>query len=224
MRVLVIDDEERLARALGRGLEDQGFSTALAFDGDTGYQLGATGRFDAIVLDLMLPGLSGTEVCRRLRAARIWTPIIVLTARDGEEDETRALDLGADDYLRKPFSYRVLVARLHALLRRGPADGPAELAVGDLVLDLTGRTVRRGEVVVALSRREFALLEHLARNAGRTVSKTEILQQVWAGGRSHDPNVVEVYMGYLRRKVGEPLALAGLSTVRGEGYRLDVSS
>lgn len=220
MQVLVVDDEERLARAVARGLEDHGFAVTVASDGQTGYRLARQGHFDAIVLDLMLPGMPGSQICRNLRSSGVWTPILVLTAKDGDDDEVDLLDLGADDYLRKPFSYLVLVARLNALLRHGPASGPAELGVGDLVLDLVRRTARRGDTPIQLSRREFSLLELLMRNAGRLLSKPEILEQVWGTG-ARDPNVVEVYVGYLRRKIDEPFATASVRTVRGSGYVLD---
>jgi len=219
-RVLVVEDERLLARAVARGLNANGFSVALAHDGQAGYLLAKQEQFDVIVLDLMLPGLPGTEVCRRLRAEGVRAPILVLTAREGLEDEAEALDLGADDYLRKPFSYLVLVARLNALLRRGLAEGPAPVVVGDLVLDPRRRTVRRGQVRIELTRREFALLEHLMRNAGTVLSKQEILDHVWGKGFGRHLNVVEVYIGYLRRKIDEPFGVASLVTARGLGYAL----
>lgn len=219
-RVLVVEDEHRLARAVARGLNTHGFSVALAHDGHSGYLLAKQEDFDAIVLDLMLPGLPGAEVCRRLRAEGVQAPIMVLTAREGLEDEADALDLGADDYLRKPFSYLVLVARLNALLRRGVAEGPAPVVVGDLVLDPRRRSVRRGQTRIELTRREFALLEHMMRNAGTVLSKQEILDNVWGNGFGRDLNVVEVYIGYLRRKVDEPFGVTSLVTVRGLGYAL----
>lgn len=221
MHVLVIDDEERLARAVARGLADDGVSASVAFDGEQGYELATRSDFDAIVLDLMLPGLTGQEICRRLRSAGVVTPILVLTARDSDDDEADLLDLGADDYLRKPFSYVVLLARLNALLRRGPVAGPSELRVGDLVIDRNRRVARRGGRTVELTRRELALLEYLVRNAGRTLSKQEILDHVWGTDADRDANVVEVYMGYLRRKLDHPFGTRTLRTVRGEGYLLD---
>jgi len=216
----VVEDEERLGRALTNGLRDQGFDVKLALDGEKGYQLAKQEQVDVIVLDLLLPGMSGVEVCRRLRAEGRWTPILVLTARAGEADETDVLDAGADDYLRKPFSYPVLLARCRALLRRGPAKRPPLLSVGDLVVDVAIRTVRRGDVAIDLTRREFALLEYLMRHRGVVRSKQEILDEVWGAAPRRDLNVVEVYMGYLRRKVDEPFGTACLHTLRGQGYRL----
>lgn len=220
MRVLVVEDEHRLARAVARGLRKQGFEVSLAHDGHTGYRLARNEDFDALVLDLMLPGMSGHAVCKQLRARGIWTPILVLTARDGEFDEADSLGLGADDYLRKPFSYVVLLARLNALLRRSVLDKPMEIVVGGLVLDPGKRTVRRGDTPIALTPREFSLLEFLMRSAGITRSKRDILENVWGADFVRDANVVEVYVGYLRRKVDEPFSTASLETVRGQGYRL----
>ena len=221
VRILVVDDEVRLAHALDRGLRDRGFEVALAHDGQTAYEQAKEQDFDAIVLDIMLPGLSGLEVCRRLRNEGVWTPILALTARDGESDETDCLDMGADDYLRKPFSLSVLVARCRALTRRVPGGRPAVLAVGDLVLDPGRRTARRGKTPLELSRREFAVLEYLMRSEGQVRSKEEILRDVWGEETHRDPNLVEVYIGYLRRKVDEPFAASSLVTVRGMGYRLE---
>lgn len=220
MRVLVVEDEGRLASALARGLEEAGFGVTLAHDGSDGYHMGRDLELDVIVLDLMLPGLSGLEVCTRLRADGVWTPILVLTAKDRESDETDSLDSGADDYLRKPFSLSVLVARCRALARRGPVQLPAEVRVGDLILDPRRRSVRRGPVRVPVSRREFALAEYLARNVDKICSKEEILEAVWGLDRARDPNVVEVYVGYLRRKLDEPFGVESLITVRGRGYVL----
>ena len=222
MQVLVIEDEVRLARALAEGLESRGFSVTLAHDGQSGYQQAKERAADVIVLDLMLPALSGEEVCRRLRTEGVWTPILVLTARDAEADESDALNMGADDYLRKPFSYDVLVARCRALARRATAGDPVELVVGDLVLDPRRRTARRGDRPIQLTRREFALLEYLMRNQGRPRTKQEILDHVWGVGYSRDANVVEVYVGYLRRKVDKPVGGSAVRTVRGQGYMLDV--
>ncbi|WP_433003628.1 response regulator transcription factor [Kribbella sp. CA-294648] len=220
MRILVVEDERRLARAIGHGLADHGFAVELAHDGDTGLWLAREQEFDAIVLDLMLPGLSGYEVCRRLRADGNWTPILILTAKDSDDAEARGLDLGADDFLRKPFSYLVLIARLNALLRRGAPARPAKLMAGDLELDPARRTVRRGAVEIELTRREFSLLEYLMRNAGQTRSKAEILDHVWGADFDREPNVVEVYVGYLRRKIDQPFGTATIETIRGHGYLL----
>ena len=171
----------------------------------------------------MLPGLHGYEVLKRLRAREIWTPVLMLTAKDGEYDEADALDLGADDYLRKPFSYVVLIARLNALLRRDSGQRPAQLTVADLVLDPARRSARRGGVELSLTPRELSLLEYLMRNTGRTVSKAEVLDHVWTDSFELAPNVVEVYLGYLRRKVDRPFDVPLIHTVRGHGYRLDAS-
>ena len=221
--ILVVEDEVRLARALGQGLEARGFTVTLCHDGQAGYRCAKERDVDLIVLDLMLPALSGQDVCRRLRHEGVWTPILVLTARDGESDETELLNLGADDYLRKPFSLDVLVARCRALLRRGSVGEPSDLVVGDLVLDPRRRTLRLGETPIELTRREFALLEYLMRNSGRPRTKKEILDHVWGVGYDRDANVVEVYMGYLRRKVDEPFGRSTLRTVRGRGYVLESS-
>jgi DNA-binding response OmpR family regulator len=171
----------------------------------------------------MLPALSGEEVCQRLRAEGVWTPILVLTAREAESDETDVLNMGADDYLRKPFSLDVLVARCRALVRRGVTGEPSDLVVGDLVLDPRHRTLRLGETPIELTRREFALLEYLMRNSGRPRTKQEILDHVWGVGYDRDANVVEVYMGYLRRKIDQPFGRTMLRTVRGQGYVLEGS-
>lgn len=221
MRVLIVEDEQRLARALERGLEDHGFAVDVAHDGHTGLANASVAGYDAIVLDIMLPGLHGYEVLKRLRARQVWTPVLMLTAKDGEYDEADALDLGADDYLRKPFSYVVLIARLNALLRRDVTQRPAQLAVADLVFDPARRVARRGDVELNLTPRELSLLEYLMRNAGRTVSKTQILDHVWSDSFELAPNVVEVYIGYLRRKVDRPFDVPMIHTVRGHGYRLE---
>ncbi len=221
VEVLVIEDEVRLARALAEGLRSGGFTVTLCHNGHAGYQRAKERQADVIVLDLMLPDLSGAEVCTRLRAEGVWTPILVLTARDGVSDETDVLNLGADDYLRKPFSYAVLVARCRALLRRAASGDPVEIVVDDLVLDPRRRTLRRGETPIELTRREFALLEYLMRNRGRPRTKQEILDHVWGVGYARDANVVEVYVGYLRRKVDAPFGTSSLQTVRGQGYVLE---
>lgn len=220
MRVLVVDDEVRLARAVTRGLEDSGFAVTVANDGVTGLHLATEENFDAIILDIMLPGMNGYEICKQLRAAENWTPILMLTAKDGEYDEADALDLGADDYLRKPFSYVVLVSRLHALLRRGAPERPAVLQVGPIELDPGKRSVRRNGTQMELTPREFQVLEYLLRRAGEPSTKYEILEHVWGADWDRDPNVVEVYIGYLRRKVDDPFDHPVIETVRGHGYRI----
>ncbi len=212
----MVDDEERLLAALRRGLAAEGFVVETAGTGTAGLQLARYGDFDAVVLDVMLPGLSGYEVVRRLRADDNWVPVLMLSAKDGEHDQADALDDGADDYLTKPFSFVVLVARIRALLRRGATPRPSVLRAGDLTLDPASREVRIADEPVAVTPREFMLLEYLIRNAGRAVGKAELLQHVWDAAEEVAPNAVEVYVGYLRRKIGT----ARLLTVRGAGYRL----
>jgi DNA-binding response OmpR family regulator len=220
VKVLVVEDEVRLAQALQRGLQAEGFTVDLAHDGEDGLHLALEGDYAAVVLDVMLPRLSGYRVCQSLRAAENWVPVLMLSAKDGEHDEADGLDIGADDYLTKPFSYVVLVAHLRALLRRGAPDRPAVLAAGDLTLDPATREVHRAQEEIALTPREFSLLEFLLRRRGEVVGKAEILNNVWDSHYSGDPNVVEVYIGYLRRKVDVPFGRRALETVRGVGYRL----
>ncbi|AIJ23937.1 response regulator transcription factor [Amycolatopsis methanolica] len=216
MRVLVVEDERAFAETLRKGLTAEGFSAEVAHSGPDGLWLAREQRFDVIVLDLMLPGMSGYELLKRLRQNEIWTPVLVLTAKDGEYDEADAFDLGADDYLTKPFSYVVLLARLRALLRRGAPERPAVLTLGDLRLDPAARTVHRGDREVELTAREFGLLEFLLRRRGEALSKREILTHVWDAHYDGDENIVEVYIGYLRRKLGPDL----IHTLRGVGYRM----
>jgi two-component system OmpR family response regulator len=216
MRLLLVDDESRLTAALRKGLTADGFVVDVASDGVEGLELAGREAYDAVVLDVMLPGLSGYEVVRRLRAAGSWVPVIMLSAKDGEHDQADALDDGADDYLTKPFSYVVLLARLRALLRRGSGARPAVLTVGEVRLDPASREVVVAGTPVGLTSREFALLEYLARHAGRVLTKTELLDHVWDAAAETAPNAVEVYVGYLRRKIGADRLL----TVRGAGYRL----
>jgi len=219
MRLLVVEDEARLATALRRGLQAEGFAVDLAGTGPAGIELARHGGYDAMILDIMLPGLSGYRVVRQLRAEENWLPVLMLSAKDGEYDQADGLDCGADDYLTKPFSYVVLLARLRALVRRGAPQRPVVLTVGDLSLDPARRRVTRGETEIGLTAREYALLEYLMRHAGTVVSKIELLDHVWDASIDTAPNVVEVYVGYLRRKVGRDL----LETVRGAGYRLRAS-
>jgi len=216
VRVLVVEDEVRLADALRRGLQEEGFVVDVAATGPAGLELARHGGYDAMILDVMLPGLSGYRVVRQLRAERNWLPVLMLSAKDGEYDQADGLDCGADDYLTKPFSYVVLLARLRALLRRGAPQRPAVLTAGDLSLDPARRRVTRADAEVALTAREYALLEYLMRRAGEVVSKIELLDHVWDASVDTAPNAVEVYIGYLRRKVGRER----LETVRGAGYRL----
>ena len=220
MRVLVVEDEPRLARALQRGLTAEGYAVDLAADGLTGLEAARHEGYDAVVLDIMLPGLSGYRIVRTLRAEQNWVPVLMLSAKDGEYDQADGLDSGADDYLTKPFSFVVLLAKLRALLRRGAPERPAVLTAGDLALDPATRRVTRGGQEIALTTREFALLEYLIRHRDEVVTKTELLDHVWDAGADTDPNVVEVYVGYLRRKIDQPYNVRSLQTVRGAGYRL----
>lgn len=215
MRVLVVDDEQGLVRALRRGLSAEGFTVDVAHDGATGLAKALVGDYDAVVLDIMLPGVHGYDVLRRLREQDVWTPVLMLSAKDGEHDVADGLDLGADDYLTKPFSFVVLVARLRALVRRQSGPRPAVLRVGELELDPAARSVTRAGAPVDLTARELTLLEHLMRHADRVVPKLELLDHVFDTG-GEDPNVVEVYVGYLRRKLGRD----AVRTVRGAGYRV----
>ncbi|KDN84015.1 response regulator transcription factor [Kitasatospora cheerisanensis] len=222
MRVLVVEDERRLAAALQRGLRAEGFAVDLAHDGEEGLWLATEHDYDVIVLDIMLPLLNGYRVCARLRAAGDDTPILMLTAKDGELDEAEALDTGADDFLSKPFSYVVLVARLRALVRRTGRRLPQTLEFGDLAIDPARRTCTRAGAEVRLTTREFAVLECLARASGGVVSKREILERVWDSAYDGDPNIVEVHISALRRKIDAPFGRAAVGTVRGAGYRLAV--
>jgi DNA-binding response OmpR family regulator len=218
--VLVIDDDRDLAESIRRGLVAEGYAVEVAHDGDRGLELGRGHPYQAIILDLMLPGLSGYRVCSALRRDRIATPVLMLTAKDGEYDEADALDLGADDYLTKPFSYVVLVARLRALIRRGGTGRPVALRVGDLVVDPAERRCRRGAVEIRLTAKEFAVLACLGRRPGEVVSKIEIIDEVWDTAFDGDVNIVEVYVRTLRRKIDLPFGRQSIETVRGAGYRL----
>jgi len=220
MRVLVVDDEVRLADGVRRGLEAEGWAVDVAHDGIDGLWHAREFRYDAVVLDLMMPGMSGWAVCGALRAEGNWTPVLMLTAKDGEWDQVEALDAGADDYVTKPFSHPVLVARLRALVRRGARERPAVLTVGDLRVDPAARTAARGDTPLDLTSREFAVLEFLVRRAGQVCSKREVIENVWDVDFDGDPNIVEVYVGHLRRKVDRPFGRATIETVRGAGYRL----
>ena len=220
MRVLVVEDEKRLAAGLKRGLEAEGFAADVALDGTEGLWRAREHPYDAIVLDLMLPGINGYRICATLREEGIWTPILILTAKDGEFDEAEALDTGADDYLTKPFSFVVLVAHLRALIRRGAGERPAVLEAGDLRFDPGARRAWRGETEVRLTAREMALLEFLLRRRGQVVSKTEIIDHVWDYGFQGDLNIVEVYVRHLRTKLDRPFGRDTIQTIRGAGYRL----
>jgi DNA-binding response OmpR family regulator len=220
MRILVVEDDKRLAATIRRGLEAEGFSVDNALNGEDGVWLASENPYDAIVLDIMLPKLNGFQVCAQLREAGNWTPILMLTAKDGELDEAEALDTGADDYLTKPFSYVVLVAHLRALLRRGSVERPAVLTVGDLELDPATRVCSRGGVVIALTAKELAIVEFLARRSGEVVSKAELLEHAWDFAYDGDPSVIEVHVSNIRRKIDKPFGTNSLLTVRGSGYRL----
>jgi DNA-binding response OmpR family regulator len=220
VRVLVVEDEPELAASLARGLMAQGYAVDLAGDGREGLALASAHPYHAVILDLMLPGLNGYRVCAELRRAGVTTPILVLTAKDGEYDEAEALDTGADDYLAKPFSYLVLVARLRALGRRGGPTRPTVLRIGDLTIDQAQRRCRRGRVPVPLTAKQFAVLACLGRRAGEVVPKTDILDEVWDMTYDGDVNLVEVYVRALRRKIDVPFGRHSIETVRGAGYRL----
>ncbi|MBB6346265.1 response regulator transcription factor [Nonomuraea muscovyensis] len=221
MRVLLVEDERRLAELVKGGLAGEGFAVDVAHDGRDGLWMATENPYDVIVLDVMLPRMNGYTVCARLRESGNWTPIMMLTAKDGIHDEAEALDTGADDYLTKPFSYVVLLARLRALIRRGGRERPVSITVGDLVLDPAGLRCRRGEVDISLTPKEFAVLHGLARRAGEVVSKSELLAQAWDFSYDGDPNIVEVYISALRRKIDQPFGRSTLVTVRGAGYRLE---
>ncbi|MDT5288312.1 MAG: hypothetical protein QOF88_3201 [Mycobacterium sp.] len=220
MRVLLVEDETALAETLAAGLRADGFAVDIAGDGIQALTRVQATKYDAMVLDIMLPGRSGYEVVRTLRSEGVWVPILMLTAKDGEYDEADALDLGADDYLTKPFSYVVLLAHLRAVIRRGAPERPAQLVAGDLILDPSARTCRRAATEIDLTPREFAVLEYLMRHRDHVVSKTNIMANVWDSFYDGDPNVVEVYVGYLRRKIDAPFGRHSIETVRGAGYRL----
>jgi DNA-binding response OmpR family regulator len=220
MRILVVEDEPRLGSALQRGLGAEGYLVDLAADGIAGLDATRQEAYDAVILDIMLPRLSGYRVVRQLREEGNWVPVILLSAKDGEYDQADGLDCGADDYITKPFSFVVLLARLRALLRRGAPERPVVLTVGTLRLDPASRRVARGDSEIALTAREYALLEYLMRRQDQVVTKVELLDRVWDASADTDPNVVEVYVGYLRRKIDQPYGLRTLQTVRGAGYRL----
>jgi two-component system, OmpR family, response regulator len=227
MRVLLVEDEVNLAQTVRDGLGADGFTTDLVSNGVDGLWAATEaphGAYDAIVLDIMLPGLNGYEVCRQLRQREVWTPVLMLTAKDGEYDQTDAFDLGADDYLTKPFSFLVLVARLRALVRRSTPHRPAVLTAGSLSLDPARRVVERDSSPISLTPREYGLLEYLMRNKDTVVTKTEILHNVWDAHYEGADNVVEVYVGYVRRKIDIPFGTNTIQTIRGVGYRLESGS
>lgn len=223
MRILVVEDEEMMAESLREGLVAEGFAVDVAADGEEGLWYAAEVDYDAIVLDLMLPKVNGYKVCAQLRERGDWTPILMLTAKDGHLDEAEGLDTGADDYLTKPFNFVVLLARLRSLLRRRGSERPATLSAGDLSLDPATHEVRRGDDLVELTPREFSILEYLLTHAGEAVSKQTLLEHVWDFDFDGGPNIVEVYVGSLRKKIDTPFDRQAIVTVRGAGYRLEVS-
>jgi len=220
MRLLVAEDDLKMAGLLKRGLEEEGYAVDVARTGDEALWAGTENAYDAVVLDVMLPELNGFEVCRRLRTANRWAPVLMLTARDAVSDRVAGLDAGADDYLVKPFSFSELLARLRALMRRGPSERPAVLTVGDLALDPATRRVSRGGTTIDLTPKEFALLELLMRHPGEVLTRTRIIEHVWDFAYDGDSNVVDVYVRYLREKVDRPFGRRSIETVRGTGYRL----
>ena len=220
MRILVVEDETRLATLVRRGLTEEGHAVDVATTGEEALDWVATADYDAIVLDVMLPGLDGFATCRRLREEGVWAPVLMLTARDSVEDRVAGLDGGADDYLTKPFSFAELLARLRALVRRGPVEKPTVLATGDLRLEPATRRVWRGESEISLSAKEFALLETFMRRPGEVLSRYQLLEHAWDYEYENRSNVVDVYVRYLREKVDRPFGVESIETVRGAGYRL----
>ncbi len=223
MKILLVEDDLKIAAGVRRGLESEGFTVDVAVDGDEGWWKATEGRFDLIVLDVMLPGRNGYQLCRELREAGDWTPVLMLTAKSGDLEEAEALDTGADDFVTKPFSFVALVARIRALLRRSGGRDPAPVCAGDLCIDPVQRRVWRGETEVRLTARQFDVLEYFVRRAGRVLPKDEILRGVWSYDFDGDPNIVEVYVRRLRRLVDEPFDRQAIETVRGVGYRLDAA-
>ena len=220
MRVLVVEDEVKMAALLRRGLSEEGLTVDVADEGERALLMAGTGDYDAVVLDVMLPGIDGFETCRRLRRDGVWAPVLMLTARGSLDDRVVGLDGGADDYLVKPFAFAELLARLRALVRRGTVERPPVIEVGDLRLDPGTRQAWRGEAEIDLSSKEFTLLETFMRHAGYVLSRTQLLEQAWEYDFEHRSNVVEVYIRYLRRKIDVPFDLVSIETVRGAGYRV----
>ncbi len=223
MRVLVVEDEVKMAGLIRRGLREEGLAADVAVNGEDALWMAQSTDYDAIVLDVMLPGIDGFETCRRLRGEQVWSPVLMLTARDSVEDRVAGLDGGADDYLVKPFSFAELLARLRALARRGPVEAPAVLSVADLRLDPATRQAWRGEAEIALSAKEFALLETFMRRPGQVLSRYQLLESAWDDEYENRSNVVDVYVRYLREKIDRPFGVTSLETVRGAGYRLRAS-
>jgi two-component system OmpR family response regulator len=220
VRILIVEDDVKMAALLRRGLQEEGVAVDVAGRGEDALWMAEATEYDALVLDVMLPGIDGFETCRRLREGGIWTPVLMLTARDSVEDRVAGLDGGADDYLTKPFSFSELLARLRALVRRGSPERPAVLSVGELRLDPATRRVWRGEAEIALSPREFSLLEAFMRHPGEVLSRFQLLERAWDFEYENRSNVIDVYVRYLREKVDRPFGVESLETVRGVGYRL----
>jgi two-component system OmpR family response regulator len=220
MRVLIVEDELRMASLIRRGLLEEGHAADVAASGEDALWMAEAHDYDAIVLDVMLPGIDGFETCRRLRSSDVWAPVLMLTARDAVEDRVAGLDTGADDYLVKPFAFAELLARLRALARRGDPERPNVLQVGDLMLDPAAREVRRGDEEILLSAKEFSLLETFMRRPGEVLSRLHLLEHAWDFAYENRSNVVDVYIRHLRRKIDEPFGRRSLETVRGAGYRL----
>jgi two-component system OmpR family response regulator len=221
MRLLLVEDDEKLARAVARGLRDEGYAVDVAPDGDAALAQAAVWEYDAVILDLMLPGRDGLEVCRTLRERGCWMPVLILTALGQVDDRIRGLDVGADDYLGKPFDFGELLARLRALLRRAPSERPARLQIGDLIVDPATHAVQRAGTPVELTAREFAVLEYLARHPGQAVTRTRLLEHVWDENYLGSTNIVDVYVGYLRKKLEQPFGRPLIRTIRGVGFALD---
>jgi two-component system OmpR family response regulator len=220
MRILVVEDELKIAGLLRRGLGEEGHAVDVATHGEDALWMTQATAYDAVVLDVMLPGMDGFETCRRLRQDGVWAPVLMLTARDAVEDRVAGLDVGADDYLAKPFAFAELLARLRALRRRGSPERPAVLEAGDLRLDPATRTVHRGDAAIDVSQKEFALLEILMSRAGQVLSRSQLLEYAWDGDYDNRSNVVDVYISYLREKIDRPFGVRSIETVRGAGYRL----
>lgn len=220
VHILVVEDEPKMARLLHRGLTERGDVVEVASTGEAAVAIARTGEFDVVLLDVTLPGMDGFEVCRQLRAARVWAPVLMLTARSAVEDRIRGLDAGADDYLPKPFSLAELLARIRALVRRGPVVRPTLVTIGDLTLDPATRRVWRGEREIALSSKEFALLETFMRRPDQVLTRDQLLEHAWDIAYESRSNVVDVYVRYLREKIDRPFGCTSIETVRGVGYRL----
>jgi two-component system OmpR family response regulator len=220
MRVLIVEDQVKMAGLIRRGMRGEGIAADVAIKGEDALWMAEATAYDAIVLDIMLPGIDGLEVCRRLREAGVWTPILLLTARDGVRDRVAGLDGGADDYLTKPFAFAELLARLRALIRRGSVERPVELRLGDLSLDPATKRVRRGDAEISLSAKEFALLETFMRRPGEVLSRYALLEHAWDYDYENRSNVVDSYVRFLRRKIDQPFGTDSIETVRGSGYRM----